>query len=345
MRSSRPISEACCPLSDVLRIGVIGFGNHVVKNILRCFQGNKAREIARVYVRRTDHYRSAHPDLGDRFTDSLDAVLGDPAIDVVYIATPISTHFQYADAALRAGKHVWCEKPVTGDLETTRRLVALAADRGLFLGEVAMYQHHAQFAATRRLISAKAEVGERLIDARARFSIPELARDDIRYSKALGGGALLDVGYYPLSAAAVLFGEPDNLLATGHVSEDLGVDLSGSALLVYGDFACHTMWAIGSSYINEMELSFTRSTYRFERAFSKPADLETRIRVINAFGQEEDTIVIPPDDQFENMFSAFSAAVHSGDPENYCQLGHRSLITASLLQMVHDKVYGAAPTL
>src|SRR5690606_1917341 len=116
--------------------------------------------------------------------------------------------------------------------------------------------------------------GERLLGIRARFSIPELPRSDIRYDKQLGGGALLDVGYYPLSLVGSLLGYPEKLAVAGHRSVELGVDLSGHALLTYDDVGCHCFWAIGASYANEIELSFTDSSYYVPRAFSKPPDLE-----------------------------------------------------------------------
>lgn len=325
-----------------LNVGVIGFGNHVVKNILRVFPDGGARRIAAIHVRRPEALAGAHPAYAERFTGSLEAMLTDPAIDVVYIATPISTHFEFASAALKAGKHVWCEKPLTASLADTRVLSELAQARGLQLAEVAMYQHHAQFAWVRALLQEKAATGERLIDARARFTIPELPATDIRYRRDLGGGALLDVGFYPLSAAVALFGPPSAVAAVGHRSRALGVDLSGSALLSYDGFACHGLWAIGCSYANEMELSFERSAYVVPRAFAKPADLVTEVRVTGPFGQAADPVSIPADDQFEVMFTAFAHAIHAGDRAAFAVQTRRAVANAAVIDAVRDAM-GEAP--
>lgn len=321
-----------------LNVGVIGFGNHVVKNILRVFPEGGPRRIAAIHVRRPEDCRLAHPALADRFTGSLDGLLADPGIDVIYIATPISTHFDYAAAALKAGKSVWCEKPMTASLADTRTLAALAEARGLQLAEVAMYQHHAQFAWVRALLRDKAAAGERLIDVRTRFTIPELPPTDIRYRPELGGGALLDVGFYPLSAAVALFGPPSAVAAVGSRSDAFGVDLSGSALLSYGGFACHALWAIGGAYANEMELSFEKSTCLVPRAFSKPADLATQVRVTGPFGQGADPVDIPADDQFEAMFTAFARTLRAGDRTAFAEEARRAVINAAVIEAVRAAI-------
>jgi dTDP-3,4-didehydro-2,6-dideoxy-alpha-D-glucose 3-reductase len=334
MPSSLPTSVEFSPLSDPIRLGVIGFGNHVVKNMLRLFDGVSGPDLRRVLVRDPVRYRERHAALADRFTGDLDAVLGDPGIEAIYIATPISSHFDYARKALLAGKHVWCEKPLTHALASTAELVGLAAEKGLMLGEVSAYRHHRQFAWIRELLATKARAGERLIDMRARFSIPELPAADIRYSKELCGGALLDVGYYPLSLAVALFGTPQRLTAVGHVDPKLQVDLSGSALLAYDGFASHCTWAIGSAYANELELSFTRSTFVVARAFSKPPTLALEIQFISADGSKGEPIRIPADDQFANLFAHFAGLIRSGDPQVFRREREHALATAGVLESV-----------
>ncbi len=333
------------PLSEknLLRVAIVGFGNHVVKDILSCFTRDSEMEIARIYdVRTPAKFEIAFPAFAAMFTDALDDILSDATIDVVYIATPIAFHFDYACAALRAGKHVWCEKPLTESLKRTRILVALAQERTLFLGEVSMYQHHRQFSWLKQEIADRQAAGERFIGARARFSIPELAPTNFRYSKDLGGGALLDVGYYPLSMAAGLFGLPQDLLANGFVSVLLGVDLSGVALLSYAGFGFQCMWAIGSSYFNEAEFSFSKSTLTIPRAFSKPADLATKVQVTGNFGQPEDPIEIPADDQFANMFSAFATATRMRDPAGFASYAEKCVMNATLLDSVQGQIENSA---
>ena len=328
------------PLSDraPLRVAIVGFGDHVVKTINPCFERSNDIDVVRIYVRSPEKYVTAHPAQAGLFTGTFDEVLLDGSVDVVYVGTPIATHFDYANAALHAGKHVWCEKSLTDNVGKTRELVATAKARMLFLGEVSMYQYHRQFHWIEQQIIERQAAGERLLGVRARFSIPELAATNIRYSRVLGGGALLDVGYYPLSIATALFGLPQEVLANGFTSEDLQVDLSGMALLSYVGFGCQCMWAIGSSYINEVELSFSKTTLLISRAFSKPAGLVTKAQVIGNFGQLEDPIEIPGDDQFANMFQAFVSAIRAGNTTIYAKFSEKCVINAMLLNCVQVQI-------
>lgn len=323
-------------MSDRLRVAVIGFGNHVRKNMLRLFDVPEGPVLKAIFVRDKGAYATAYPELADRFTDQLEVILGDDTIDALYCATPISSHCFYATAGLNAGKHILCEKPLALNLAEATSLSALAEQRGLFLGEVAMYQFHAQFRWIKALLREKRETDERLLGIRARFSIPALAAGDIRYNPELGGGALLDVGFYPLSLVAALMGSPDSVAAVGHISSDLKVDLSGQALLTYGDVGCHCFWAIGASYANEVELSFTNSTYLVPRAFSKPPELATEILVIGATGQRGGPIAVPADDQFLNIFSDYAAAIAAGDQAFFAERRENAVLTAKLIESVRS---------
>lgn len=346
MQSSRPTYEGFSRLfdpqsRDQIRIGIIGFGAHIKKNILPCFTTNRGRQIAGIYVRDARKYRSLYPELANLFTDNRAQFLADESINVVYIASPISTHFAHAQAALLAGRHVWCEKPLTDSLENSMSLVALAQKTGQFLAEVSMYRYHRQFKMIRTEIIKRQATGERILGVSSRFSIPALNPDNIRYSKELGGGALLDIGYYPLSATTALFGAPLTVAANGYFCPAHEVDLSGQALLEYAGFSCCNFWAIGSSYSNQIEVNFSDSTLRVERAFSKSADLETRITDYNASGKVQQIIPVPADDHFEAMFRSFETKMVLIDPAGWTTISQDCLATAKVLDQVGTLVRSA----
>lgn len=316
-------------MPEPLTIGLAGFGNHVAKNLLRLFDRPEGPWLKQIYVRDPARYAAAWPGQAERFTASFEALCEDPGIEAIYIATPISSHYPLARAALLAGKHVLCEKPLTWHLHEAEELAALAAERGLLLGEIAMYRHHAQWAQLRAIVAERAARGERLLALRARFTIPALGAGDIRYRPDLGGGALLDVGFYPLSAAVMLLGEPDRVAAVSHHSSEKGVDLAGQALLVHGDMASHCQWAIGAAYSNAIELSFEGHDYLVERAFSKPPELITRIAV-----REGEPIEVPADDQFANLLAHFTALIRADDRAGYVRLAQEALATARTIDRV-----------
>lgn len=169
--------------------------------------------------------------------DSPEQLLADPDVDAVHIAVPHTEHARWARRAIEAGKPVLCEKPLTVDPDEARELVAAATRSGTFLMEAFMYRFHPQTRLVTDLV-AKGVLGEvRLI--RASFTI-NVTRDPGHrlFDPALGGGAVYDLGCYPMSVARLIAGvtegrahaEPDLLAAAGHIGPT-GVDEAASALL------------------------------------------------------------------------------------------------------------------
>ncbi|MFE1960891.1 Gfo/Idh/MocA family protein [Streptomyces sp. NPDC059479] len=157
------------------------------------------------------------------------ALVADPEVDVVYVATPHSAHRTAAGLALAAGKPVLCEKPFTLNVREAAELVSLARERGLFLME-AMWTYCNPV--IRRLVELVRDgaIGE-IQTVQADFGFPGPADPGHRLrDPALGGGALLDLGVYPVSFAQLLLGEPDRVQADALLSPE-GVDLNTGILL------------------------------------------------------------------------------------------------------------------
>ena len=158
------------------------------------------------------------------------ALLADPEVDVLYVATPHAQHHALARAALEAGEPVLVEEPVTATAAAARDLVDLARERGLFLMEsmrtrtqplVRRLRQLVQDGAVGELRTVRADIGSRspVTDPRHRLLDP-----------GQGGGALLDVGVYPVSFAVMLLGAPSSTAAVGSLAAT-GVDAEAALLL------------------------------------------------------------------------------------------------------------------
>lgn len=146
----------------------------------------------------------------------------------MYVPLPPGLRGPWVDSALRAGKHVLAEKPLTLTAAESAALVSLARRNGLVLLENYMFLRHPLHAEVRRRLGT---IGE-LRGLTAVFGIPPRPDDDIRYQPALGGGALTDLGGYPVRAAQFFLGPGlDVVGATLRVDPARGVDVSGTALL------------------------------------------------------------------------------------------------------------------
>jgi len=171
-----------------------------------------------------------------RYTDHRQ-LCSDPEIDAVYVSTPHPVHAQLAIDAMRAGKPVLCEKPAGVTAEQVRAMTEIAGQQGVFFMEALMYRCHPQIARTIEIIQS-GEIGEvRHISSAFGFEAPYDPASRL-YDRALAGGAILDVGTYPVSFARLMagaamgmrFANPDSLKAVGHLGAS-NVDESAHALL------------------------------------------------------------------------------------------------------------------
>ena len=161
---------------------------------------------------------------------SYDEVFEDPRVDVVYIGSPHSLHYEQTRAALLHGKHVLCEKPITPNAQLAQELFCLAEEKGLLLTE-ATWTRYMPFVPALQQLLTQGAIGDLLtmtctfgaaVTHRQRMLRPELA-----------GGALLDLGIYPLTMAAIALGS-DVISVNGLCTKtDLGVDGQIAMCLAY----------------------------------------------------------------------------------------------------------------
>jgi D-xylose 1-dehydrogenase (NADP+, D-xylono-1,5-lactone-forming) len=162
---------------------------------------------------------------------SYQALLADPEIEAVYLPLPNSLHHEWTLTALRAGKHVLCEKPYTRRPAEVTEAFDLAAERGLQLSEAFMWRYHPQAVRAKELVDG-GELGELQLVV-ASFSWPAPMTGDIRLDPALDGGSLMDVGCYCVSASRLFAGEPEAVSAYQVVGPH-GVDARLVATLQFG---------------------------------------------------------------------------------------------------------------
>src|SRR6267143_6382985 len=138
---------------------------------------------------------------------SYDALLANPEVEAVYISLPNSMHCEWAIKALEAGKHVLCEKPLSRHVSEVEAAFDAADRTGRLLSEAFMYRHNPQTKRAKQLVDDGA-IGElRLI--RSAFSYSLYDESNIRLRTDLEGGALMDVGCYPVSGSRLFAGEPE----------------------------------------------------------------------------------------------------------------------------------------
>jgi predicted dehydrogenase len=242
-----------------------------------------------------------------RALGSYEALLADPSIDVIYIGLPNGLHAEWAVKAMRAGKHVLCEKPLATTVADVDAIAAASAETGRITAEAFMYRHHPQTALVRRLVRDGA-VGElRLI--RGAFTFLHAREQDVRWDPDMGGGSLWDVGCYPVSYARFVIGaEPVRVkgwqrLAPGGVDETFVgmMEFSGGVLAT-----CDS--GFRSPFHTRIEIAGTKGQLRLSNPF-KPA-LGDTVELVRPSGTE--TIVAPDQDLYSGEIENLADAILDG---------------------------------
>ncbi|HDL64055.1 MAG TPA: Gfo/Idh/MocA family oxidoreductase, partial [Proteobacteria bacterium] len=168
----------------------------------------------------------------DRRYASYEALLSDPEINTVYIPLPNSMHCEWVIRAAQAGKNILCEKPLGLSVEEIDQMVAAARENGVVLLEAMAYRMHPQYAGLRELLNNDLIGKIRLIRAQFSFTLPD-GDGNIRWSKELGGGVLLDVGCYPISFARGVAGSLPVGVSASQVIGPTGVDVISASQLLF----------------------------------------------------------------------------------------------------------------
>ncbi len=175
--------------------------------------------------------------------DSYEGLLADPDVDAVYIPLPNHLHAEWTIAAVRAGKHVLCEKPLAMTADDAQRMVDAARRAGVLLQEAFMYRIHPSWVAVRELV-ASGRIG-RLTAVQSWFSYFNDDPANIRNIREFGGGALFDIGCYSVNLSRMLFGaEPTEVRASSVIDPATGVDVLTAGILEFATglatFTCST---------------------------------------------------------------------------------------------------------
>jgi predicted dehydrogenase len=270
---------------------------------------------------------------------SYEALLADPSIEAVYIPTPNDSHVDLSLAAARAGKHVLCEKPAAMDAADAARLSAIP--QGIVYAEAFMVRYHPQWLKVRDLVRS-GRIG-RPVGVQCWFSYSLVDPHNIRNKPENGGGALLDIGCYPVVVSRfVLDAEPTRVAALIDRDPEFGTDRLTSALIDFGD-GRHLTFSVGTQCVPHQRVSVLGTEGRIEVMipFNAPPGEETIIRVDDGrlFGDgSAETIRLPAADQYGLQGEAFAKAVRGVEPLAY------GVDDARRMMRILDAVFEAART-
>lgn len=302
-------------MPEKVRWGVLGVAKIAIEKVVPAMQRGRRSEVVAMASRDLGKARAACAELGvPKAYGSYEELLADPDVDAVYNPLPNHLHVVWSIRAAEAAKHVLCEKPIALNAAGCRALMEARDRAGVKIGEAFMVRTHPQWLRARELVRAGAVGEPRAIVGT--FSYFNRDPENIRNVLEYGGGALLDIGCYPIQTSRFIFGEePRRVASLVERDPEMGVDRLVSALLEFPSgqavFTCSTQLV---NY-QRMQILGTRGRIEIEIPFNAPRDRRCRLLLDNGadvFGGGITVQEFPVCDQYTIQGDMFSRAILEG---------------------------------
>lgn len=228
-----------------MNLCAIGTGA-ITKNMLAEFKRSDVLHCTAIYSRKEETGRAMADEFGiEKVYTSMDEMLADPTIEMVYVASPNSIHYSQTKAALLAGKHVICEKPFAPTVAQVDELTALAKEKHRMLFEAITTAHHPHYTFIKENMPKLGKlkmVTATFCQFSSRYPALLAGKPSPVLNHAFAGGALMDINLYNIHFVVGLFGAPKSVRYFLNRHES-GVDTSGMLVLEYADFLCQCIGA------------------------------------------------------------------------------------------------------
>jgi len=296
-----------------VRWGVLSTANIAVEKVIPAMQQGEYSEVIAISSRSEAKADAAAERLGiQRAYGSYEALLADPDIDAVYNPTPNHLHVPLTLAALAAGKHVLCEKPIALDVEEARFLLSETRTYPrLKVMEAFMYRFHPHWRLAKRLVDEQA-IGD-LRTIHTFFSYYNVNPANVRNQAGIGGGGMMDIGCYAISVARFIFGaEPARAMGVIEYDPRFLVDRLASGIMDFGGRTA--TFTVGTQITPYQRVHLVGATGRIEIEipFNTPTDRPARVWVTR--GDETEEILTPAANQYTLQGDAFSRAILEDGP-------------------------------
>lgn len=295
-----------------VRWGILGTAKIALEKVIPGMRGSTLAQVVGIASRDIAKARAAANRLGiPRAYGSYEELIDDPDIEAIYNPLPNHLHVPWSIRAAERGKHVLCEKPIALTAREARDLLEARDRAGVQIGEAFMVRTHPQWLKVKDILTS-GRIGELRLIA-GHFSYYRRDPLDIRSRVEWGGGALMDVGCYPITISRWLFGaEPREVVGLVERDPDMHVDRLTSGLLRFergqATFSCATQLVPYQT----MQILGTTGRIAVEIPFNAPPRDECRIFVDDGSdlaGGGIETIRFPPVDQYRVQADRFSEAV------------------------------------
>jgi len=296
-----------------MNLCAIGTGA-ITKSMLAEFNRSDVLHVTAIYSRKEETGKAMAEEFGiEKVYTSMDEMLADPAIDMVYVASPNSIHYGQTKAALLAGKHVICEKPFAPTVAEADELIALAKQKHLLLFEAITTAHHPHYGFVKENLPKLGKL--KMVTAvfcqfSSRYPALLAGNPSPVLNHAFAGGALMDINLYNIHFIVGLFGAPKSVRYFPNCHET-GVDTSGMLVLEYEDFICQCIGAKDCAARNGVQIIGEGGYMEVTPSSSNCQTVELNVR-----GQEAVKVHLPENPWYHEV-QDLGRLVAAGDYD-YC---------------------------
>ncbi len=292
-----------------IRWGIMSTARHAANTWLPGLKGSASGEVVAVASRNAERAQQFARQHGiPRAYGSYEELLADGDIDAVYIPLPNHMHKEWSIKAAQAGKHVMCEKPLGLNAVEAEEMVAAFDAAGRKLTEAFQWRHHPQGQKVRELVNAGV-IGDLML-IRAGFSFPLNRPDDVRWKPEMGGGALYDIGCYPVSLARYIAGQ-EPLSVSAHAKwGKTGVDNALVATLAFpGDVLAHINCSFEMPVARYYTVCGPKGSLSVTRAYNPVGDVPAQVTRLGTDFEVLETYDLGRHNSYTLMIEDFNRAI------------------------------------
>ncbi len=303
-------------MPDKIRWGILSTANIGRKRVIPAMQQTRNGIVAAVASRSLEKAEAFAASTGiPTAYGSYEELLNDPNIDAIYNPLPNSEHAAWSIACAEAGKPTLCEKPLASDASEAQRMVDAFTERGILFAEAFMYRFHPQTVHVKEMIDSGA-VGQ-VTAMQSTFTFPITSEGNIRMSKALAGGSLMDVGCYCVNVMRLMTGEePETIEAQARVGMYNDVDESLAGILVFPSGVIgHFDSGLRAYRTHTYEIRGTEGRIQVDSGFAMEPDEQPVVRHWRGDSYQE--IVIPAANHYTLMAEDFADALLNNRPPRF----------------------------
>ena len=278
----------------MLFLSVWSLSNHIQKKIDEIIKSNKKIKIVSILTNKKNHNFKNKNSCTDKKN-----IIFKKNFNCVYISSVNSMHYNNSKFALEKNKNVFCEKPICLRTDHLIKLKKIATKNKKFFFEVIQYIHHPLYIKLKKLIDKK--IVGKILSVKSTFKIPLKENKNFRFNSKLGGGALYDVGYYPISTMFTLFESKKIKILKSNLIKENKLDIKGNLQAknenkIIFDLA----WGFKSSYENNIKIFGEKGIVNVDFIFSKKVFQGGKIDI---FKDKKKTIKIKKFNQINQAFN------------------------------------------